>query len=82
MSGAWVAAWQEGFAGFAWPWAWALLPLPLLVRLLLPARRSTAPALRVPWSGRLDGVAGVSEVHVQQAEYAQQDEHARGEQSF
>ena len=63
MSGAWVAAWQEGFAGFAWPWAWALLPLPLLVRLLLPARRSTAPALRVPWSGRLDGVAGVSARH-------------------
>ena len=63
MSGAWVAAWQEGFAGFAWPWAWALLPLPLLVRMLLPARRSTAPALRVPWSGRLDGVAGVSARH-------------------
>ena len=27
---AWWSAWQEGFAGFAWPWAWALLPLPLL----------------------------------------------------
>ncbi|AKC86080.1 vWA domain-containing protein [Pseudoxanthomonas suwonensis] len=54
---AWWTAWQEGFAGFAWPWAWALLPLPLLVRLLLPARRSSAPALRVPWGARLDGVA-------------------------
>jgi len=55
---AWWSAWQQGFAGFAWPWAWALLPLPLLVRLLLPARRSSSPALRVPWGRRLDGVGG------------------------
>lgn len=55
---AWWSAWQDGFAGFAWPWAWALLPLPLLVRLLLPARRSSAAALRVPWGARLDTVAG------------------------
>ncbi|WP_372018781.1 vWA domain-containing protein [Pseudoxanthomonas sp. 10H] len=55
MSGWWAV--QEGFAGFAWPWAWALLPLPLLVRLLLPPRRSSEPALRVPWDGRLDAVA-------------------------
>ena len=64
---AWWAAWQEGFAGFAWPWAWAFLPLPVLVHLLLPPRRSTAPALRVPWGRRLDGVAagaGVSRARV------------------
>lgn len=52
MSGGWPA-WQAGFAGFAWPWAWAVLPLPLLVRLLLPPRRSGAAALRVPWADRL-----------------------------
>ena len=56
MSG-WWTAWQEAFAGFAWPWAWAALPLPLLVHLLLPPRRSSAQALRVPWGTRLDGVA-------------------------
>ena len=54
---AWWSAWQEGFAGFAWPWAWALLPLPLLVHLLLPPRHSSAAALRVPWRTRLEGVA-------------------------
>ena len=54
---AWWSAWQEGFAGFAWPWAWALLPLPLLVHLLLPPRQSSASALRVPWRTRLDVVA-------------------------
>lgn len=40
-------SWAD-FAEFAWPWAWAALPLPLLLRWLLPARRSSAPALRVP----------------------------------
>ena len=53
---AWWTAWQEGFAGFAWPWAWAFLPLPVLVRLLLPPRPSPASALRVPWGRRLEGV--------------------------
>ena len=54
---AWWLAWQEGFAGFAWPWAWAALPLPLLAWLLLPPRQSSAAALRVPWRRRLDQVA-------------------------
>lgn len=57
---AWLAAWQDGFAGFAWPWAWAFLPLPVLVHLLLPPRRSTAAALRVPWGRRLEGVAAAT----------------------
>lgn len=60
---AWWAAWQDGFAGFAWPWAWALLPLPILVHLLLPPRRSAAPALRVPWGRRLEGVAAAAGVN-------------------
>ena len=57
---AWWLAWQEGFAGFAWPWAWAALPLPLLAWLLLPPRQSSAAALRVPWRRRLDQVAAVT----------------------
>jgi len=63
---AWWSAWQEGFAGFAWPWAWALLPLPVLVHLLLPPRQGSVAALRVPWGARLDGVAatGVSGVRI------------------
>jgi Ca-activated chloride channel family protein len=32
-----------------WPWMLALLPLPLLVRLLWPAARSSQPALRAPF---------------------------------
>ena len=64
---AWWSAWQEGLAGFAWPWAWALLPLPLLAYLLLPPRQSSAAALRVPWRGRLDEVAGVGAAGVRGA---------------
>lgn len=55
---AWWPAWQEGFAGFAWPWAWALLPLPVLAYLLLPPRLGSAAALRVPWGRRLGEVSG------------------------
>ena len=51
---AWLGAWQQGFSGFAWPWAWLLLPLPVLVRWILPPRRGSTPALRVPWVRRLD----------------------------
>ena len=43
--------------GFAWPWLLLALPLPLLARWLLPARRDSAAALRVPYGTRLDGVA-------------------------
>ncbi|GAB3515036.1 vWA domain-containing protein [Pseudoxanthomonas daejeonensis] len=64
---AWWTAWQEGFAGFAWPWAWAALPLPLLAHLLLPPRRSSVQALRVPWGARLDGVASVDGVRLHSA---------------
>ncbi|WP_246429025.1 vWA domain-containing protein [Pseudoxanthomonas broegbernensis] len=59
----WLSAWQQGlagFAGFAWPWAWALVPLPLLARWLLPPRRGSAAALRVPWMERLDAVGGAA----------------------
>jgi Ca-activated chloride channel family protein len=45
---AWPGDWLADFAGFAWPWMWLLLPLPLLLRRVLPPRRSTAAALRVP----------------------------------
>lgn len=55
---AWLGAFWQGFAGFAWPWAWLLLPLPVLVRLLLPPRQEAGPALRVPWGGRLHVAAG------------------------
>lgn len=42
---------------FAWPWWLWALPAPLLARWLLPARRSGAAALRVPYGTRLDTVA-------------------------
>ena len=41
------------FSGFAWPLLLLALPLPLLARWLLPARRSTSAALRVPFGMRL-----------------------------
>lgn len=53
----WLLAWREAFAGLAWPWALFALPLPWLARALLPARRSQAAALRVPYGHRLDEVA-------------------------
>ena len=50
---------QAAFSGFAWPWMWLALPLPMLAAWLLPARRSAAAALRVPYGKRLDAIAGV-----------------------
>ena len=47
------AAALPGVDGFAWPWLLLALPLPWLARGLLPARRSTAPALEVPFGDRL-----------------------------
>ena len=46
-----------GLDGFAWPWMLLALPLPWLVHLLVPARRSAQPALRVPWNDRLLRIA-------------------------
>lgn len=43
---------------FAWPWLLAALPLPWLVRLLLPAAATAAPALRVPYGERLNAIGG------------------------
>lgn len=43
--------------GFAWPWLLLAIPLPWLVHVLLPARASQVPALRVPWGERLRKVA-------------------------
>ena len=45
---------------FAWPWLLLALPLPWLVRRLLPAASSAAPALRVPYGERLDAIGGRS----------------------
>lgn len=47
---------SELLAGFAWPWLWLAMPLPLLAR-WLPARRSAAPALRVPYDTQLRAVS-------------------------
>nr|MDQ3056208.1 VWA domain-containing protein [Pseudomonadota bacterium] len=49
---------QALFADFAWPWLLLALPLPWLARRLLPARKSTSAALKVPYGNRLDGIAG------------------------
>lgn len=51
-----LPAWV-GIDGFAWPWLLLALPLPLLVRMLVPARTGAAAALRVPWGDRLRQVA-------------------------
>lgn len=50
------AIWPD-FAGFAWPWLLLALPLPWLLRWLLPAARSGAAALKVPYGDRLDAIA-------------------------
>lgn len=42
---------------FAWPWLLLALPLPLLALWLLPRKRSTGAALRVPYGARLDAIA-------------------------
>jgi len=49
-----MASVVPGFEGFAWPWLLLALPLPWLARRWLPARRSGAPALKVPFVDRLD----------------------------
>lgn len=51
-----LPAWV-GIDGFAWPWLLLALPLPLLVRVLVPARGGNSIALRVPWGERLQRVA-------------------------
>lgn len=57
MIPAWLQALRDLFGGFAWPWMWLAFPLPWLAAWLLPARRSMAAALRVPFGHRLDGIA-------------------------
>ena len=56
MEGIAPPAW---LGAFAWPWMLAALPLPLLARWLLPRRRATGAALRVPWAERLRAIATV-----------------------
>jgi len=48
---------QDGYAGFAWPWFWLAFPLPWLVRWLLPAHRTQADALRVPYGASVQAMA-------------------------
>ncbi len=38
-----------GNVTWEWPWVFAILPLPLLIRLLLPAREQAPQAIRVPF---------------------------------
>ncbi|KRG70056.1 von Willebrand factor A [Pseudoxanthomonas dokdonensis] len=47
----------DSFAGFAWRWLWLAFPLPWLVQWSLPARRSQAAALRVPYGSELQSIA-------------------------
>lgn len=46
-----------GLDGFAWRWMLLAIPLPWLLHALLPARRGSDAALRVPWSARLQRIA-------------------------
>ena len=57
MSGDLLEVLKAAFAGFAWPWIWLAFPLPWLAGWLLPPRRSTSAALRVPYGERLDAIA-------------------------
>ena len=52
MSALLPAGWAEALSTFAWPLMLLALPLPLLARWLLPRRRSTGAALRVPFGAR------------------------------
>lgn len=52
-----LAVLQDTLGSFAWPWLLCALPLPWLARWLLPARRSTSAALKVPYGARIDAVA-------------------------
>ena len=47
--------------GFAWPWLLAALPLPLLVHMLVPARKNAGAALRVPWADRVRRIAAAGD---------------------
>lgn len=55
-----TAAVQGWLDTFAWPWLLLALPLPWLARRVLPARRSTTPALNVPFGLRLATIRGDS----------------------
>ncbi len=58
-----MPAWLETFA---WPWLLLAVPLPWLAARLLPARRSTSPALNVPFGVRLEGL-GINDHRVGRA---------------
>lgn len=60
MSGLLLATLHAWLGVFAWPWVLAAVPLPWLARWALPARRSTSPALQVPFGDRLEGLASDS----------------------
>lgn len=60
MSGGWIDALPDWFAGFAWPWLLAALPLPWLVRWAAPAVDTASAALRAPWPGRLAAIGMAS----------------------
>jgi hypothetical protein len=55
---AWPTSPGEILQLFAWPWWLLALPLPWLVQRWLPAARSPSAALKVPFGGRLDAIAG------------------------
>ena len=63
MSALLPAGWVDALSTFAWPLMLLALPLPLLARWLLPRRRSTGAALRVPFGARLDAVAAAGGGH-------------------
>ncbi|HEY5970633.1 MAG TPA: VWA domain-containing protein [Pseudoxanthomonas sp.] len=54
-----LEALKVAFGGFAWPWMWLAFPLPWLASWLLPPRRNTSAALKVPYGKRLDAIATV-----------------------
>ncbi|MUV12658.1 VWA domain-containing protein [Lysobacter sp. HX-5-24] len=58
-----VNAFDAWLSAFAWPYALLAIPLPLLVRWLLPRRRSAAAALRVPYGAHIDKIAAAGSGH-------------------
>lgn len=59
MIDSWFESLKVAFGGFAWPWMWLAFPLPWLAGWLLPPRRNTSAALKVPYGRRLDAIATV-----------------------
>src|SRR5690606_30818089 len=56
-----LGAWADLLPRLAWPWMLLALPAPWLARRWLPPVRHALPALRVPWSQRIEDLVARGE---------------------